>query len=65
MPKISTLRQRRYDETHTRQITLKLNLKTDADILWRLGGEDNTQGYIKALIREDIRKRGGYGEEGR
>lgn len=43
-----------YDRTHTRQIKLKLNLKTDADILQQLDTVDSIQGYIKRLIREDI-----------
>ena len=50
--------QMRYQATHTRQIPLKLNLKTDADILKRLDEVENRQGYLKNLIREDI-KRGG------
>lgn len=44
----------RYDSTHTRQIKLKLNLKTDDDILKRLDSVGNKQGYIKRLIRNDI-----------
>ena len=51
---------KRYDEKNTTSIHLKLNLKTDADILERLdqvsdipGGK---QGYIKALIREDMKR---------
>lgn len=51
--------QARYDEAHTVQITLKLNLKTDADILARLAEQPATsggkQGYIKKLIREDMK----------
>ena len=46
----------RYDAKATRQIKLKLNIKTDADILERLSEVDNMQGYIKHLIREDIKK---------
>ena len=46
--------KKRYDKQHTKQIALKLNKKTDADILARLGRVDNMQGYIKKLIREDI-----------
>ena len=46
--------QERYDATHTKQIRLKLNLNTDADILKRLDEVGNTQGYIKKLIRADI-----------
>lgn len=45
----------RYDSTHTRQITLKLNLQTDKDILDRLDEVENKQGYIKQLIREDMK----------
>lgn len=46
----------KYDLTHTRQITLKLNLETDKDILDMLDAVGNKQGYIKALIRADMRK---------
>lgn len=49
----------KYDAANTVQLHLKLNLSTDADILARLdqasaeaGGK---QGYIKALIRADIK----------
>lgn len=44
----------RYDAENTRQIKMKLNLKTDADILNRLDSVPNKQGYIKMLIRKDI-----------
>lgn len=47
---------RRYDEKNTRQIVMKLNLKTDADILEKLDSVKNRQGYIKALIRADMEK---------
>lgn len=46
----------RYDETHTKQIKLKLNIKTDADILNKLERIRNVQGYIKSLIRSDIER---------
>lgn len=46
--------QAKYDSTHTRQVKLKLNIKTDADILEHLGSLPNLQGYIKALIRADM-----------
>ncbi len=45
---------KKYDENNTKQIKLKLNLKTDKDILDKLNSVDNKQGYIKKLIREDI-----------
>ena len=46
--------KKRYDKQHTKQIALKLNKKTDADVLACLGRVGNMQGYIKKLIREDI-----------
>ena len=44
----------KYDAQNTMQIKLKLNTKTDADIIQKLASVDNKQGYIKALIRQDI-----------
>ena len=44
----------RYDAKSTRQIMLKLNVNTDADILKKLDSVENRQGYIKGLIRDDI-----------
>lgn len=46
----------KYDASHTKQVKLKLNLETDKDILERLDEVENKQGYIKALIRADIKK---------
>lgn len=45
----------KYDAKNTKQIKLKLNLKTDADIIEKLEQVGNVQGYIKKLIREDIK----------
>lgn len=45
---------RKYDDASTRQIKIKLNLRTDADILQKLEEVDNIQGYVKALIRKDM-----------
>lgn len=47
--------QERYDAKNTKQIRLKLNIKTDADILEHLSKVSNKQGYIKELIRADIK----------
>lgn len=44
----------KYDATNTKQIMLKLNINTDADILRKLESVGNKQGYIKQLIRADI-----------
>ena len=46
----------KYDSANTIQVHLKLNKKTDADILEKLGTVTNKQGYIKELIRADIAK---------
>lgn len=45
---------KKYDAANTKQVHLKLNIKTDADIIRRLEGIDNVQGYIKSLIRADM-----------
>ena len=50
-----------YDEIHTTQVKLKLNNKTDADILeWlrkqQLSRTKSMQGEIKRLIREEIQR---------
>lgn len=55
--------QSRYDEYNTTQVKLKLNYKTDADVIrWvnaqKASRETSVQGAIKALIRADIAKRG-------
>ena len=47
-----------YDKENCRRINLKLNKKTDADIIKRLEAEKNIQGYLKKLIREDMKKTG-------
>ena len=48
-----------YDRENTRRINLKLNNKTDADIiaqLEKLKSSEGIQGYLKRLIREDMNK---------
>ena len=47
----------KYDENNTVQIKLKLNLKTDKDILEALERSGNKQGYIKELIRKDLQSK--------
>lgn len=46
----------KYNAANTRGVYLKLNLKTDADVLAKLDAVENVQGYIKALIRADMAK---------
>ena len=48
----------KYNAKATKQVPLRFNLKTDADILEKLYSVDNIQGYIKQLIRDDMRNSG-------
>jgi len=47
---------KKYDENNTIQVKLKLNYKTDADIIEYLEASSNKQGTIKNLIRQEIEK---------
>lgn len=44
----------KYDKANTKQFHLKFNKRTDKDIIERLLGTGNVQGYIKGLVRADI-----------
>ena len=46
----------KYDKENTKGLYLKLNKNTDIDIIKHLSGQENKQGYIKLLIRNDINK---------
>lgn len=46
---------KKYDKENTVQVLLKLNKKTDKDILYELGTKYSKMGYIKDLIRKDIK----------
>lgn len=45
----------KYEKTNTVQLKMKLNRNTDADILEKLESVGNKQGYIKSLIRADVK----------
>jgi len=49
--------KKKYDNNNTVQIKLKLNIKTDKDILEALESSGNKQGYIKELIRKDLKEK--------
>lgn len=49
--------QAKYDKTHTQGVYIKLNLKTDLDIIQWLWAQPSKQGAIKRLIREDIARK--------
>lgn len=46
--------QANYDKSNTRYVGLKLNRKTDAEIIKKLESADSMQGYIRELIRKDL-----------
>lgn len=48
---------KKYDAENTRQIMMKLNTTTDADILDWLDSQPNRQGAIKEAIRAVIKER--------
>ena len=53
--KLSTLEAiNRYQKKNVIQLNIRLNKKTDADIIAALETVGNKQGYIKELIRLDI-----------
>lgn len=50
----------KYNAKNVRQFVLKLNIKTDADVIAVLDSIDGSkQGYIKQLIRDDIQRGNG------
>ncbi|MBR3279987.1 MAG: hypothetical protein IKG01_13965 [Lachnospiraceae bacterium] len=46
----------KYDAATAKYYSLKLNAKTDSDLIQKLDEVDNKQSYIKRLIREDIER---------
>ena len=44
----------KYNAEKTILIPIRLNKKTDADIIDKLKSVDNKAGYIKSLIRKDL-----------
>ena len=47
---------RKYDAANTSQFHLKLNNKTDEELIEHLKRQANIQGYLKELIRDDMKK---------
>ena len=47
---------KKYDTANTTKVSLKLNKKTDADIIEYLDSVENKQGTIKKLIRDEIER---------
>ena len=51
-----------YEKENLRQIRLKINRKTEPELLAWIEKQDNIQGYIKELIRKDMEQ--AEGQEG-
>lgn len=51
-----TLASNKYNKENTKTYLIRLNLKTDIDIIRWLKLQDNKTGYIKKLIMADIIK---------
>ena len=47
---------KKYDAANTKSFLLKLNRKTDADIIAHLQQQPNKVAYLKKLIRDDMQK---------
>lgn len=47
----------KFNKANTKVVGLRLNLKTDADIIQKLDEVDSKMGYIKRLIRKDIKQK--------
>jgi hypothetical protein len=47
--------QRKYDSSNTRRFGLKLNLQTDKEVIEKLEAVPSIQGYIKDLIKRDLK----------
>ena len=45
-----------YDKKNAVYVRIKLNAKTDADIIKLLDGVENKQGFIKQLLRDKANK---------
>ena len=49
--------QAKYDKAHTAGFYMKLNTRTDSDIIRWLWGQPSKQGAIKRLIRDEISRK--------
>lgn len=43
----------KYEKENIKRFVLKLNIKTDNDIIQYLNTKDNINGYLKELVRKD------------
>ena len=47
---------KKYQAANTKFLQIRLNFRTDQDILEKLAEKESMSGYVKRLIREDIRR---------
>lgn len=47
---------RKYQAANTKLLQIRLNFRTDQDILDKLSAEESLNGYVKKLIRDDINR---------
>lgn len=47
--------QQKYNKENTKRYVINVVPKTESDIFERLEAQENKAGYIKALIRQDIK----------
>ena len=59
MPTQRSITQMRYDKEKSRHYGMKLNMKTDADIIAVLDEQPSFQGFIKQLVRDYIAAQAG------
>lgn len=46
----------RYEKENLVRVMVKFNRKTEAPLVERIEREDNRAGYLKRLVKEDIRR---------
>jgi hypothetical protein len=56
-PNAHTQAVKKYNNENTKQYQLRLNFKTDADLIEKMESVPNKLGYLKQLIRDDIAKK--------
>lgn len=49
-------KQKKYQKSNIKWVSLPLNKNTDQDIIEYLEKQENKRAYIKALIRENMKK---------
>lgn len=48
--------EKKYQAENTKLLQIRLNFRTDQDILDKLSAEKSMSGYVKKLIRNDINR---------